>query len=97
MNGVLDDTSVWVDHFRQRNDALGDLLAQDRVLIHPMVRGELACGTPPVRERTLADLSMLQPSVQDSLQETIDFVERQKLPVRAAGLTGLTQVNCATP
>lgn len=89
MNGVLVDTSVWVDHFRQRNDALGGLLAQDRVLIHPMVLGELACGTPPVRERTLADLSMLQPSVQGSLQETIDFVERQKLYGLGCGLVDM--------
>jgi predicted nucleic acid-binding protein len=30
MQGVLIDTSVWVDHFRQRNDALEKLLGFDR-------------------------------------------------------------------
>jgi predicted nucleic acid-binding protein len=56
---VLVDTSVWVDHFRRHNDALADLLGLDRVMMHPMVLGELACGTPPSRSRTLADLGRL--------------------------------------
>ena len=66
MSSVLVDTSVWVDHFRRRNDALIQLLAQDRVLVHPFVIGEIACGTPPARARTLADLDQLQPSQQAS-------------------------------
>lgn len=44
---VLIDTSVWIDHFRNGNEALVELMAQDRALIHPMVIGEIACGTPP--------------------------------------------------
>lgn len=62
MNGVLVDTSVWVDHFRQRNEALAGLLELDQVLTHPLIVGEIACGTPPRRERTLTDLDALQPS-----------------------------------
>ena len=48
MKGVLVDTSVWVDHFRMHNDALTDLLELDVVFSHPLVLGEIACGTPPV-------------------------------------------------
>lgn len=33
MNGVLVDTSVWVQHFRQCNAALADLLVRDGVLM----------------------------------------------------------------
>jgi hypothetical protein len=29
INGVLVDTSVWIDHFRNRNEALENLLDQD--------------------------------------------------------------------
>lgn len=47
MSGVLVDTSVWIAHFRHRNVALEVLLQQDQALTHPMVIGELACGTPP--------------------------------------------------
>jgi predicted nucleic acid-binding protein len=49
MKGVVVDTSVWVDHFRANNRALVELLEFDLVLMHPMVVGELACGTPPER------------------------------------------------
>ena len=45
---VLNDTSVWIDHFRNGNDALVDLLGLDRALTHPMVILEIACG-PPLR------------------------------------------------
>ena len=44
---VLVDTSVWVDHFRRPNAVLAELMGFDEVLTHPLVVGELACGTPP--------------------------------------------------
>lgn len=60
MSGVLVDTSVWIDHFRNGNEALVNLLRQDLALTHPMVIGEIACGTPPApRARTLGDLGLL--------------------------------------
>ena len=46
MTNVLVDTSVWVDHFRHRNDALVGLLELDRVLVHPLIVGEM--GNEPV-------------------------------------------------
>lgn len=49
MKPVLVDTSVWVLHFRQSNQALVKLLEQDAVRMHPLILGELACGTPPER------------------------------------------------
>lgn len=89
MNGVLVDTSVWVDHFRQRNDALADLLELDLVLAHPLIVGEIACGTPPRRDRTLSDLNALQPSRQASVREVIDFIERERLFGQGCGLVDL--------
>ena len=50
---VLIDTSVWVDHFHRRNDALVDLMELDLALTHPMVLVELACGTPPAPPDTI--------------------------------------------
>ena len=78
MKGVLVDTSVWVDHFRRRNDALAKLLELDQVLAHPLIVGEIACGTPPQRDRTLSNLNALQPSRQASVQEAMDFMERER-------------------
>lgn len=77
---VLIDTSVWVDHFRKRNDVLVELIETDLALVHPMVLVELACGTPPApRARTLDDIGLLRPSRQASLREVMDFIEREKL------------------
>ncbi|MDR0240993.1 MAG: VapC toxin family PIN domain ribonuclease [Burkholderia sp.] len=88
---VLIDTSVWVDHFRNRNQTLFELLALDAVLTHPMVLGELACGTPPApRLRTLNDLGLLQECKQASMPEVMAFVEREKLYGMGCGLVDLT-------
>lgn len=89
MSGVLVDTSVWVEHFRQRNDTLAELLALDLVLAHPLIVGEIACGTPPQRERTLSDLNTLQPSRQASVREVMDFIERESLFGLGCGLVDL--------
>ena len=90
MSGVLIDTSVWIDHFRNRNASLEILLNQDRVLTHPMVIGEIACGTPPApRAQTLGDLGLL-PMVQHiGLQETMAFIERESLYGMGCGLVDM--------
>lgn len=87
---VLVDTSVWVDHFKRGNSILIHLMETDRVLIHPMVLAEIACGTPPApRQQTLNDLSLLQLSSQASLREVIVFLEREKLYGLGCGLVDL--------
>lgn len=88
---VLVDTSVWVDHFRNRNDLLAQLLLVDTVLIHPMVIAELACGTPPApRKQSLNDLRQLRFCNQASLGEVEAFIEREKLYGLGCGIVDLT-------
>jgi predicted nucleic acid-binding protein len=88
---VLVDTSVWVDHFRNGNDALVDLIELDLALAHPMVIGEVACGTPPApRIQTLASIGLLQPCNQASLSEVMEFIEREKLYGLGCGLVDMS-------
>jgi predicted nucleic acid-binding protein len=90
MSGVLIDTSIWVDHFRHRNDTLAGLLEADLALTHPMVVGEIACGTPPApRAQTLGDLGRLPMSQQAGIFETIAFIEREALYGMGCGLIDL--------
>jgi predicted nucleic acid-binding protein len=89
MKGVLVDTSVWVAHFRQRNDVLASLLDLDLVMVHPLILGEIACGTPPNRLQTLGDLGSLQQVQQASVREVIDFIERERLFDLGCGLIDL--------
>ncbi|RZT10281.1 hypothetical protein SAMN05216319_1262 [Duganella sp. CF402] len=80
MNGVLVDTSVWVAHFRRPSAELIDLLKRDLVLTHPLILGELTCGTPPApRAQTLKDMSVLQKPRQAALREVMYFIEREQL------------------
>ena len=88
---VLIDTSVWSSHFRQRNDILVELVQLDQALTHPMVVGELACGTPPEpRSQTLSDIELLQPANQASASEVREFIEREKLFGLGCGLVDFT-------
>ena len=88
--GVLVDTSVWVDHFRRRNEVLVDLLTLDLALTHPMIVTELACGTPPApRSRTLADIATLPQTRQASLSEVRELIEREQLFGLGCGLVDL--------
>ena len=88
---VLIDTSVWIDHFRHGNDVLVDLIGQDLALTHPMVIGEIACGTPPApRAQTLSHMELLQPCNQASLREVLAFIEREKLYGLGCGLVDMT-------
>lgn len=88
---VLVDTSVWVRHFREANHRLQELLGQDCVLMHSMVHGELACGTPPApRTETLAALAMLRPCKETSTSETLVFLERHQLYGRGCGFVDLS-------
>lgn len=90
MKGVLIDTSVWVDHFRNCNAVLMDLLNLDLALTHPMVLVELACGTPPApRAQALDDIGILQQIQQASLREVTDFIEREKLYGLGCGLVDM--------
>ncbi|WP_048308519.1 PIN domain nuclease [Halomonas sp. PR-M31] len=87
---VLIDTSVWVDHFRKRNDALVELIEKDLVQSHPMVLAELACGTPPSpRAQTLHGIGLLRSCHQASLQEVMGFIERETLYGLGCGLVDM--------
>lgn len=89
MSGVLVDTSVWVDHFRHGNAVLVAALERDRVLCHPFVLGEIACGTPPQRAQTLADLGSLRSAQQATVGEVMAFVQRERLYGAGCGLVDL--------
>ncbi|EGY28623.1 PIN-domain protein [Candidatus Regiella insecticola 5.15] len=87
---VLIDTSVWVDHFKNRNETLVKLLEADLALTHPMVMLELACGTPPApRTQTLNKIGLLQHVNQATLGEVMDFIQREELYGLGCGLVDM--------
>lgn len=88
---ILIDTSVWVDFFKHGNQHLVHLLSIDAAMTHPLVIGELTCGTPPEpRQKTLADIALLRHCQQASLNEVKIFVEKHKLYGLGCGLIDIT-------
>lgn len=90
MTPVLVDTSVWVAHFRQANPTLQALLQEDRVMCHPWVILEVACGTPPSpRQLTLEMLQLLQPCPVATLSETLALIGLHQLHDSGCGAIDL--------
>ncbi len=87
MSMVLADTSVWISHFRKSSASLNTLLLNDQILCHPLVILELACGSPPApRIRTLNQLKELRQATVATTDETIQFVEKNKLYESGCGV-----------
>ena len=82
---ILVDTSVWVDHLRKGVPALASALEQGNVLMHPFVRGELACGNLKNRGEVLRLLEELPGAPIATDVETLNFIERRALMGRGLG------------
>jgi predicted nucleic acid-binding protein len=76
---VLVDTSVWIDHFRNNNKQLVELLNEDKVFCHQLVIGELACGNIKNRFEILTLLKSLPQSVNVAHDDILLFIEENKL------------------
>ena len=82
---ILIDTSVWIDHLRQRDDHLVITLLAGHVLIHPWVIGDIACSSLKDREQVL-DLLRSLPLCSVALEdEVLLFIEQNKLMARGIG------------
>lgn len=86
---VLVDTSVWVSHFKSQNTQLMFLLEGDQVSTHPLIKMEIACGTPPDRTNTLRAFDKLLVTPQASYQEMLTFINMQNLFGKGCGYVDL--------
>jgi len=89
MADVLVDTSVWVDFLRSGDSALANMLkkmpGQNRVVIHPMIIGELACGNLKNRQSLLQLWNSLHTLIQASHEEVLYFIEHHQLMGKGIG------------
>lgn len=82
---ILVDTSVWVDHLRVGDDKLIELLNDSRVLMHPFVLGELACGNIANRDVLLTLFKDLPQAAVATDDEVLIFIEQRELMGRGIG------------
>jgi len=76
---ILVDTSVWINHFKNADHHLTNLLYQDSVMTHPMIIGEILCGTPPKRNQLINHLLNLKQAFIPSFSEIRAFVDKNKV------------------
>ena len=86
---MLVDTSVWVDHLRNGNDDLRELLLKNEVACHSMVIGELACGNLKRRKELLSLLHALPSIERVTDDEILYFIEQHRLSGRGLGLVDI--------
>ncbi len=83
---ILADTSVWIDHFRAGNPKMRDLLARERIAMHPIVAAELALGSLRNRTSTLLYLDLLPQTQVAQLREVRHMIEAHTLYSKGIGL-----------
>lgn len=76
---ILVDTSVWIDHLRNGDATLVQLLENGAVLAHPFIIGELALGNLQQRQTILSALQELPQASIARDDEVLMFVEQNSL------------------
>ena len=92
---VLVDTSVWVSHLRDGNVELANLLNDGRVLCHPLIVGELACGNLKDRAIILSFLQLLPMSIEAEHNEVLSFIEKNRLMGKGMGYVDVHLITSA--
>jgi predicted nucleic acid-binding protein len=82
---VIVDTSIWVTHLRRGSRRLEELLLDAKVVCHPFVVGELACGNLKNRDEFLSLLQSLPMAPTVVLDELLYFIERHRLMGKGIG------------
>lgn len=82
---VLVDTSVWVAHLREGTTGLKALLLEGRVLCHPFIIGEFACGNLKHRSEILSLLIALPRAIPAKHDEILEFIDNYRLMGQGLG------------
>jgi predicted nucleic acid-binding protein len=82
---VLIDTSIWIDHFRKKDQTLLDLANADEVAMHPAIIGELALGNLHNREVILRYLRNLAETPVAHDHEVLHLIEAHDLCGKGIG------------
>lgn len=83
---VIVDTSIWIDHLRRADPGLVRLLETGLALVHPLVEGELACGTIRDRRAFLSNLARLDRAATITDDEALSLIDRRSLHGRGLSI-----------
>ena len=86
---ILVDTSSWIAHLSQPDPKLVTLLQEKRVLTHPVIIGELACGSIHKRQVFLGNLKILPRAKSASFEEALELLETRRLYGKGLGFADI--------
>lgn len=86
---VLVDTSVWINHLRDRDRHLEKLLFDGAVVCHTHIIGELACGNLKNRKEIISLLQSLPIAPVIEFQEYLFFIEQNQLSGKGIGFVDI--------
>lgn len=84
---ILADTSVWVDHLRNRNLEMEKRLIRGQIVMHPFIVAEIALGSLHNRRKRLDDMDALLEVKVAQLHEVRHMIEAHALYSKGIGLT----------
>ncbi len=84
---ILADTSIWVDHLRNRNPEMERLLGGGQIMMHPFIVAEISLGSLHNRQKMLDDLEALLEVNVAALNEVRHMIESHTLYSKGIGLT----------
>jgi predicted nucleic acid-binding protein len=86
---ILVDTSVWINHLRDGNKHLEELLFKGKVMSHAHFIGELACGNIKNRKEILSLIRALPLAPLIEFNEYLFFIEEHKLNEKGIGFVDI--------
>ena len=84
---ILADTSIWIDHFRSGDNELIKIIADDLLLCHPAIIGELALGSLRDRTSVLAFLNVQREAQVATHDEVMTMIEKHCIFSMGIGYT----------
>lgn len=89
MTEILADTSVWINHFRQNDLFLADLLVKGKIVCHPFIVGEIACGHLKNRTEIINLLPDLPIAKTADIHDVLKFIEHHRLMGLGIGIVDI--------
>jgi hypothetical protein len=86
---VIVDTSIWVNHLREGNSHLEELLLNANVVCHHFIIGELACGNIRNRNEFLSLIQTLPMAPMIDPDEFLYFIEQNSLMGKGIGFVDI--------
>lgn len=72
---IIADSSIWIDHINKGDAELAAQLKRRRIVLHPMIIGELALGSIANRRSVLEELHALPQARSASHAEVMAMIE----------------------